>query len=138
MFGKTVRYALVALTHMARRMLKEKINGPFQVSEIQYATKIPRSYLSKILQYLTKEGVLQSVRGTLGGYRFAKAIDKLTLGDVIATLPEDHCGKDLQETTWLSPTLKDMLYTRVIALQEEVKALTFRDVVSKDMDCEKK
>jgi Rrf2 family protein len=71
-------YALRALCAIAE--YKEK---KVSVSELNYRLKIPRAFLRKILQHLQKKGVLDSSRGSGGGFLLVKPIDKIFLVDLI-------------------------------------------------------
>jgi len=53
------------------------------LSEISAAEKIPESYLAKIFQMLTKEGLVRSHRGFKGGYSLGRPADEITVKDII-------------------------------------------------------
>lgn len=74
----TAEYALRATVFLARNV--ERAHTTRQIAD---ATRVPSSYLSKVLQLLTKGGVIRSVRGIYGGYQLAHAPDKLTALAVI-------------------------------------------------------
>lgn len=86
MLSQTAQYALRAVLHIAA------IDGqrPVAVGEIADAVDVPRNYLSKTLHQLSRAGVLTSTFGPGGGYRLAKAPDRLTLDEVVA--PFDEAG----------------------------------------------
>lgn len=44
---------------------------------------VPKEYLSKALQALSQEGLVSSTLGPSGGYRLAKAPDKITFLDIV-------------------------------------------------------
>jgi len=71
-------YAVRALACMA--VSKEKI---FSVEDFIRHLKAPRPFLRKILQTLTKKGVLQSFRGKGGGFSLAITPDKIVLTDIM-------------------------------------------------------
>ena len=48
--------------------------------------KIPPAYLSKVMQKLTKGGIVYSVRGNKGGFRLAVEPEKLNLLSVVNTV----------------------------------------------------
>jgi len=60
--SKKTRYAIVALTRLAR----EYGNRPMQIREIAVEEKIPQSFLENILLDLKKIGVLGSNLGKAG------------------------------------------------------------------------
>lgn len=53
------------------------------VNEISEAQDIPKSYLSKIMQHLTKSGIVRSRRGAKGGFTLAKPANQITLRETI-------------------------------------------------------
>src|SRR3954451_14552348 len=62
MFSQTVEYALRAVVHLAYESPEARTTA--QIAE---ATRVPRDYLAKILQGLSKKGVVQTQRGVGGG-----------------------------------------------------------------------
>jgi Rrf2 family protein len=44
---------------------------------------IPREFLAKVLQKLSRHGLVKSFRGMQGGYQLAREADRITLADVI-------------------------------------------------------
>lgn len=78
MFSKTVEYALRAVVHLAYESPAARTTA--QIAE---ATKVPKDYLSKILQNLAKGGIVQTQRGVGGGVSLAKPPNELTILDVV-------------------------------------------------------
>lgn len=78
MFSQTVEYALRAVVHLAR-------NAPAAqtTQQIAEATRVPPAYLSKVLQGLSRAGVVQSQRGVGGGMSLRRSPDELTILDVV-------------------------------------------------------
>jgi len=77
--SKKTRYAIVALTRLAR----EYGNGPVQIREIAEEEKIPKSFLENILLDLKKMGILGSNLGKAGGYYLLKKPEEVNLADVV-------------------------------------------------------
>jgi Rrf2 family protein len=77
--SRKAEYALHALMYIA------SVNGHHHASinEIAESAKIPREYLAKVLKGLTNVGFLTSVRGVNGGYKLAKAKDKISFLDIL-------------------------------------------------------
>jgi Rrf2 family protein len=46
-------------------------------------TRVPPAYLSKVLQTLSRSGIVQSQRGLHGGFNLAKAPTELTILEVV-------------------------------------------------------
>lgn len=78
-FSPTSQHALRALIYLAHHDGK----GPVRVQEIAQAEGIPRQFLSKILHSLRNQGLVASTKGPGGGYRLAKASDRLMVSDVV-------------------------------------------------------
>ena len=62
MFSQTVEYALRAVVHLATKTPEAQTTD-----QIAQATRVPRAYLSKVLQGLARGGIVQSTRGLGGG-----------------------------------------------------------------------
>ena len=77
--SKKTRYAIVALTRLAR----EYGNKPMLIREISEEEKIPRSFLENILLELKKAGILGSNLGKSGGYYLLKKPSEVNLADVV-------------------------------------------------------
>jgi FeS assembly SUF system regulator len=58
----------------------------FSARELGEATKIPQPTVSKLLKALTRAGLLESQRGTQGGYQLARAPRDVSVADVIHAL----------------------------------------------------
>lgn len=53
------------------------------INEISEEQEVPKSYLSKIMQHLTRAGLVKSRRGAKGGFTLARAADTITLRETI-------------------------------------------------------
>ena len=62
MISRTVEYALRAVVHLADRAPESR-----STDQIAEATRVPKAYLSKVLQNLGRAGVVRSRRGIGGG-----------------------------------------------------------------------
>ncbi len=78
MFSQTVEYALRAVVHLADRSPEAQTTD-----QIAAATLVPKAYLSKVLQGLSRAKIVQSKRGIGGGVTLAKSPDVLTILDVV-------------------------------------------------------
>ncbi len=79
MFSQTTEYALRVVVYLASRGKQPATNR-----EISKATHVPQGYLAKILQTLSRGGLVQSQRGLHGGSILRRDPAKLTLLDVIS------------------------------------------------------
>ena len=71
-------YAMRALCYIAKQG-----RGSVSATEMVAALKIPRPFLRKILQTLSSEGLLRSVKGQGGGFSLALPAEKVLLTDLI-------------------------------------------------------
>lgn len=71
-------YAVRALVYMAKSP-KQLISVKTLVDELH----IPRAFSRRLLQVLSREGILQSSKGKGGGFRFKKSPAKVKLKDLV-------------------------------------------------------
>jgi len=77
-FSLTAEYALRAVAHLAR-----ETPGSCTTVQVSEATRVPKAYLSKVLQALNRAGIVRSQRGVGGGITLVKPVEDLTLLEVI-------------------------------------------------------
>jgi len=77
--SKKTRYAIVALTRLARDFGK----GPILIRDIAQDEKIPQRFLENILLELKKLGILGSKLGKEGGYYLLKRPEDVTIAEII-------------------------------------------------------
>lgn len=78
MFSQTVEYALRAAVYLA-----SQAPAACTTDQIAEATKVPKAYLSKVLQGMSRGGVVRSRRGIGGGMTLLKAPADLTILEVV-------------------------------------------------------
>jgi Rrf2 family iron-sulfur cluster assembly transcriptional regulator len=84
------RYALRAALALARL---GKEGNPVSVNQLAEEEGISAVFLEQIFFKLRKAGIVSSIRGPGGGFRFARSLDKLTVKEVL-----DAAGEDLNVT----------------------------------------
>jgi Rrf2 family nitric oxide-sensitive transcriptional repressor len=77
MFSQTAEYALRVVVFLGGR------SEPATTRQISQAAKIPEGYLSKVLQSLSRRGIIKSQRGLHGGSTLAKDPHDLTVYDIV-------------------------------------------------------
>ena len=80
MLSQTGVYAVQALLHLAMRHNGGRVPARRVASELG----IPATYLAKVLQRLSRAGIVESARGANGGYRLAVTPEDLTVAAVVA------------------------------------------------------
>jgi FeS assembly SUF system regulator len=61
----------------------EKLHNAAELAEL---ARLPQPTVSKILQILLREGMLESLRGVNGGYRLARAPQEISVRDIIVAM----------------------------------------------------
>ncbi len=80
--SRSAEYAIRGLLHLAHK-------PPGEISyleEISKAQDVPRPFLAKIFQTLSRKGFMRSYRGPSGGFVLAKDPKDITLLDVIVAI----------------------------------------------------
>ena len=75
---KASRYALYAVLHLASEPGKQ-----FSTADIAESYGVSIHHLAKVMRTLVRSGLIDSVRGVGGGYRFTGNLRRTTLWDVI-------------------------------------------------------
>ena len=74
-------YAIRCVLHLAGK--KDEV---MMVNEISRENNIPKSFLAKILQKLTRAEIVRSFRGVKGGYQIAKEPSEVDLLNIVETI----------------------------------------------------
>lgn len=90
MFSKTCEYALKIMIYISSR--NEELEDRAGLEEIADAIDSPRAFTAKILQHLSRAGLLDSSRGRKGGFLLPKK-QVITLYDVIIAIDGDKLVK---------------------------------------------
>lgn len=83
MLSITSQYALRALSHLARRS-GEAVLG----RDLAQSVEIPANYLSKVFLTLRNAGLVDTTRGSGGGYRLGRPAKDVHLIDVVELFEE--------------------------------------------------
>jgi Rrf2 family protein len=78
-FSASTTHALRATALLAAQSDGEAVLG----RDLARKLKIPPDYLSKVLATLARSGVLTAVRGAKGGYRLARAAERIKLVEIV-------------------------------------------------------
>lgn len=78
MLSQTAEYAMRAVVCLAGRP-----GTSMTAEQIAAVTKVPPSYLSKVLHALVRSEVIQSQRGLHGGFTLVRAPEEVTILDVV-------------------------------------------------------
>jgi Rrf2 family protein len=78
-FSKKVEYAMIALLHMAAIQDQHLTTA----RELSGRYNIPLELMGKVLQSLTRAGLILSVQGIKGGYKLNKPLASITVNEVL-------------------------------------------------------
>ncbi|MFA4842672.1 MAG: Rrf2 family transcriptional regulator [Candidatus Omnitrophota bacterium] len=81
-FSKATHYALRALMYL----VKNKGRSYIKIKEIAKNEDMPRNFLSKILQVLIKNRIVNSSLGPMGGVKLASDYRRISVADVITAI----------------------------------------------------
>ncbi len=102
---KIVRYLIMKFTArgeygiraMAFLALREK-EAPVSLQKMSQADRLPITFLAQIMSALRKARLVDSVRGSHGGYLLSRPAAQIKVGEILRALKEDtsflHCLKE--------------------------------------------
>ena len=82
LFSRSCEYALQAVLYLAQ----ESQGKPVVLQEISTALNIPYHFLSKVLQVLTRDGIVSSYKGPNGGFALGRAASEISLVDIVRAI----------------------------------------------------
>ena len=104
MFSKTCEYAIRAMIFIAQR---SKNGNKVGIKEISKGIGSPMHFIAKILQDLSKKGLVQSLKGPNGGFYLDRNSLKFSLADVVKVIDGDKiftgCGLGLKQCSASQP-----------------------------------
>ena len=83
MFSKTCEYAIRAMLFIAQ---KSKNGNKTGIKEIAKGIDSPEYFIAKILQNLSRRGLVQSLKGPNGGFYLDKLSLKISLAEIVKAI----------------------------------------------------
>ena len=97
MFSKACEYSIRAMLYIAR---KSKEGARVGIREISRAIDSPEPFLAKILQDLSRKGLVLSIKGPNGGFYMDRAHLRISLAEIVTAIDGDQlfngCGLGLK------------------------------------------
>ena len=81
-FSKKCEYGMQAILYLAAQESGSLVSA----DDISKVLKIPKEFISKILQSLRESGLISSSKGKSGGFSLAKPASRIKLIDVVAAI----------------------------------------------------
>ncbi|MBS1530639.1 MAG: Rrf2 family transcriptional regulator [Bacteroidetes bacterium] len=120
-FSKTCEYAIRAVLFVAH---KTASGGRVGIKEIAAGIDSPEPFLAKILQDLSRKGIIQSAKGPTGGFYLDEAALKRPLKDVVEAIDGDAiftgCALGLKQCSEVNPC---PLHNQFKAIRTEINDL---------------
>ena len=79
---RKVEYALIALRHMQLKESEELTS----TKEIATRYGVPQQLLAKTLQHMARDGIIEAVQGSAGGYRVSTNLNQMSMKDFFEKL----------------------------------------------------
>lgn len=122
MFSKTCEYGLRAVIFIAQ---ESKVDKRVSIINISNAIDSPSAFTAKILQQLTKNKIVQSIKGPNGGFYIDKKnLKNIALSDIVKVLDGDTiytgCGLGLHQCNEKKPC---PLHFKFKEIREELKEM---------------
>ena len=98
LFTKSTAYTLQALVELS------KFDKPVDVTKLSELTDLPKPFLAKLLQTLSKKGFIKSFKGIHGGFLLAKNPEEIKIVDLFKALEDKesfvfYCSGDKNNCT---------------------------------------
>lgn len=104
MFSKTLEYAIRAMIFIAQ---KSKTGIRVGIKEIAKAIDAPEHFIAKILQDLSRKGLVQSLKGPTGGFYLEEESSHCSLADIVKAIDGNKlftgCGLGLKNCSEIRP-----------------------------------
>jgi Rrf2 family iron-sulfur cluster assembly transcriptional regulator len=130
------RFAVTAMLDIALH----RGGGPVTLAGISQRQNISLSYLEQLFGRLRRRNLVESVRGPGGGYTLARALDKVSVADIVVAVDEPldatQCGgkqdcldegRCMTHDLWESLNKKIYEYLQSVSLQELVNKQQARE-----------
>lgn len=84
--SKITDYGIVLLAHLASRADETDNRSPHNAREVALEVDLPLPVVSKVLKSLARKEILESHRGSKGGYTLVRSPDEITVSEMINAL----------------------------------------------------
>ena len=120
-YSRSAEYAIRSFVYLARIP-----DGKFAMARhIAEEEQIPAHFLAKILQELTRKGLLRSNKGPSGGFSLRLPASQIRLLDLVEALDGAALAESLDQAPWVLDSFRD-LHSRIM---DYLESNTIADVV---------
>jgi Rrf2 family protein len=108
-YSRSAEYAIRSFVYLARIP-----DGKFAMARhIAKEEQIPAHFLAKILQELTRKGLLRSNKGPSGGFSLRVPASQIRLLDLVEALDGHALAESLDQAPWILDSWRD-LHSRIM------------------------
>lgn len=131
MFSKACQYGIKAMIYIAKQSLDEK---RVTVNAIKEQIDLPAAFTSKVLNSLTKEGIVRSSAGRSGGFFIETGkMETIKMIDIVTAIDGDSlftdCQLGLSQCSHKQPC---PIHFEFVTIREQIKdklnSITIRDL----------
>lgn len=128
------RYGLMAMFELANSYGE----GPISLRRIAEKQDLSDNYLEQLFSMLRKDGLIDSVRGSQGGYMLSKPPEDITVGSILRTLegnlaPADCVGDEDNECCKDEGCATKLVLMKIKnSIDEVVDSITLEDMLTDD------
>lgn len=128
MISQTAEYALRAIVYLA-----DQSDAPRTTQQIAEVTRVPVGYLAKVMQGLSRAGLVRAQRGLHGGFTLAVPAPQLTVLDVVRAVDPlrkiEQCPLGIETHQSLCP-LHSRLNKAVTMVEEALGSSTIAELLT--------
>lgn len=126
------------------RIGKDSFTG-LTIPQISQLEGLSTANVAKILRVLRISGFIESARGNVGGYKLAKAPEKIIISDVLAALGgrlfepgfcDEHKGAPLICTNSIDCSIRSLWKTVQNLLDDVLSKMTLKDLLGSEEDAQ--
>ncbi|MBT8282909.1 MAG: Rrf2 family transcriptional regulator [Muriicola sp.] len=133
MLSNSSKYALTAVLYLAEQTDETHKK---MVKDLSIPTQIPKAYLAKLLQQLSKHKIISATKGPKGGYYLTEENKNLPVYSVIETIDGtqrlEACVLGIDECNSEHPCpLHEYVYPTRTVLLHTLKKMTIGDLAKK-------
>lgn len=125
------RYALAATIHMAQNYNKDEYITLISISERFNISKI---YLEQVFSLLKRGGIVNSVKGSQGGYQLAELPEQITVYDILSSVETtlfENAEETIKDTApEIEAAINDTVYEPLdLAVKNVLLNVTLSDLI---------
>jgi len=142
-FSSTEEYGLRCMLQMA----KKGEQGTTTLMELSHKEDLSTAHVAKIMGILRKGGLVQSIRGQLGGYRLARSPREINVNEVLEVLggkfftKEEYCATPSQEHAFcvhsMDCALRSLWTGLSVSMSDYLKHCRLSDLVTTEPEMER-